>query len=53
MTAGAVMDVPVIMGVCIHALIGTTQVGRLIHLTHLHPPFKTECTILTVLGGPV
>ena len=37
MTAGAVMDVPVIMGVCIHALIGTTQVGRLIYLTHLVP----------------
>ena len=37
MTAGAVMDVPVIMGVCIRALIGTTQVGRLIHLTHLVP----------------
>ena len=43
MTAGVVMDVPVIMGVCIHALIGTTQVGRLI--------FDTPCTILTVLRG--
>ena len=40
MTAGAVMDVPVIMGVCIHVLIGTTQVGRLIYLTHLDPPLK-------------
>ena len=38
MTAGAVMDVPVIMGVCIRALIGTIQVGRLMHLTHLDPP---------------
>ena len=40
MTAGAVMDVPVIMGVCIRALIGTIQVGRLIHLTHLDPPLR-------------
>ena len=40
MTAGAVMDVPVIMGACIRALIGTIQVGRLIHLTHLDPPLR-------------
>ena len=45
MTAGAVMDVPVIMGVCIHALIGTTQVGRLIHLTHL-VPFWQFCAVI-------
>ena len=46
MTAGAVMDVPVIMGVCIHALIGTTQVSGLIHLTHLEPPLKVNVPFL-------